>query len=153
MKMLPFHSHSTARVRLVTVEQAWVVAESVPVVHADQAYKILAPYFAAKDREHLVVLHLDSKHRAVSAEVVSIGTLSASLVHPREVFKAAILANARAIVVAHNHPSGDSHPSAEDFTIHSKLKDAGVLLDIPVLDFLVIVPGGYRSLADAEKRP
>lgn len=148
MKTLPFHPHSTARVRLVSVEQAWVVAEATPVTTAHDAHAILVSYFTTKDREHLVVLHLDSVHHAVSAEVVSIGTLSASLVHPREVFKAAILGNARAIVVAHNHPSGDSTPSDEDYSVCKKLKEAGALLDIPLLDFLVIVPGGFRSLCN-----
>src|SRR6187549_3373471 len=99
MKALPFHSSSTARVRLVTVEQAWVVAEGGPITAAYQASALLAPYFVAKDREHLVALHLDGSHRAISAEVVSVGTLTSAVVHPREIFKAAILANARALIV------------------------------------------------------
>ena len=146
MKTLPFHPYSTPRVRLVTVEQSWVVAEGLPVTHPSQASALLAPYFATKDREHLVVLHLDSAHRLISAEVVSVGTLSSTPVHPREVFKAAILANARSIIVAHNHPSGDPTPSQEDHSVFDKLKQAGSLLNIPVLDFLVIVPGGFCSL-------
>jgi DNA repair protein RadC len=90
------------------------------------------------DREHFVTVHLDRKHRVLSAEVTAIGVQSAVLVAPREVFRAAIAADAAAIVVAHNHPSGDPNPSPEDRELTRKLIEAGELLGIPVLDHVVL---------------
>lgn len=100
------------------------------------------------DREAFLVLLLDHKNRCVGVTVVSIGSLSASLVHPREVFKAAILANAAAIIVLHNHPSGDPTPSREDRDITSRLKRCGETLGIPLLDHVIVAMDGYRSLAE-----
>ncbi len=95
-----------------------------------------------KDREHFVCLHLDSRNRVTSMETVAVGTLNASLVHPREVFKAAILANAASVIVAHNHPSADVTPSSEDIALTKRLMEAGEILGIEVLDHIVV--GGER---------
>lgn len=148
MKTLPFHSSPTPRVRLVEVEQAWTVCEATPISMPAQAFAFLVPYFVNKDRERFVALHLDASHRPISAEVISVGVLNSAPVHPREVFKAAILANACAIVVAHNHPSGDLSPSVADRDVHTKLKDAGEILGIRLLDFLIVGPGQFLSLSD-----
>jgi len=104
---------------------------------------------AELDREAFVVLLLDQKNRVTGVHVVSIGSLAASLVHPREVFKTAILANAAAVLVVHNHPSGDPTPSREDREITERLVQCGQTLGIPVLDHVVIAADGYRSFADA----
>lgn len=101
------------------------------------------------DREAFVVLHFDQKNRTTGLHVVSIGSLSASLVHPREVFKAAILSNAACILVMHNHPSGDPTPSREDREITTRLKSAGETLGIPLLDHVVIASDGYRSFSES----
>jgi len=149
MKLIPFSPSSTPRVKLVTVEQCWIVSE-VQAIHGPyEASSFLAPYFAGKDREHFVALHLDAANQPLSVEVVSVGTLSASLVHPREVFKGAILANAHAIIAAHNHPTGRVEPSLADRAAYQKLKDAGELLDIKLLDFLVIGDGNYHSFSES----
>lgn len=111
-------------------------------------YDTFRDRFAQADREEFLVVPLDGKNRALGFHVVSVGTLTASLVHPREVFKAAILANAAAIVVVHNHPSGDPTPSAEDQAITERLKQAGALLGIRLLDHVVIGDGRYVSFAD-----
>ena len=95
-----------------------------------------------------VVLLLDHKNRVTGIDVVSIGSLSASLVHPREVFKAAVLANAAAILVLHNHPSGDPKPSEEDVKITARLAEAGGILGIPLLDHVVVAADGYTSFAE-----
>ena len=92
---------------------------------------------------------LDAKNRALGYHVASTGILNASLVHPREVFKVAILANAAALVVLHNHPSGDPLPSAEDYAITERLVAAGRLLGIRVLDHVVVGDDDYFSFADA----
>ncbi len=93
-------------------------------------------------------LLLDSKNRLLRDEVVSIGTLTASLVHPREVFRPAIREAAASIIVAHNHPSGDPSPSAEDMDVTARLRSAGELIGIPVLDHVILGAGTYTSLAE-----
>lgn len=93
-------------------------------------------------REHFVALYLDGRHRPIAHQVVSIGTASASLVHPREVFQPAILVGACAVIVAHNHPSGDPSPSREDREITQRLAQAGALLGISLLDSVVFTRTG-----------
>jgi DNA repair protein RadC len=111
-------------------------------------YEVFGERFAKVDREEFLDIMLDGKNRPLGFHVVSIGTLTASLVHPREVFKAAILANAAAIIVVHNHPSGDPTPSAEDVAITQRLRQAGELLGIRLLDHVVIGDGRYVAFAD-----
>ena len=127
------------RVRLVTVEQAVLkVRETTAVNSPTGAAEAVRELIGTKDREHFVVVHLDARHRMVSAELVSVGTLTSCLVHPREVFKGAFLANAAAIICAHNHPSGDLTPSPEDKALSDRLRDAGKMLGMPMLDFLIV---------------
>jgi DNA repair protein RadC len=125
------------------------VRYSEPIRVSADVFRFLHRKARRWDREHFLMLALDGKNRVVGFEIVSVGTLTASLVHPREVFKAAILTNAAAIVVAHNHPSGDPTPSAEDRAITERLKQAGELLGIAVLDHVVLGDSGYHSFADA----
>ncbi|OFW79013.1 MAG: hypothetical protein A2201_03005 [Alicyclobacillus sp. RIFOXYA1_FULL_53_8] len=113
---------------------------------ADDAARILYEYLDNEDREHFVVMLLDTKHKVTGINTVSIGSLDATIVHPREVFKAAILANASGIIVAHLHPSGDPTPSPEDIAVTRRLLEAGKVLGIDVLDHLVIGDRRYRSL-------
>jgi DNA repair protein RadC len=94
--------------------------------------------------ENFVALHLNVKHQLTGYQVVSHGTLSASLVHPREVFKAAVLNNAHCIVVAHNHPAGSTEPSREDLDTTRQLVAAGKLLGVEILDHLIV---SYRRVA------
>ena len=98
-------------------------------------------------KEHFVTLHLDGKNRIACKETVSIGTLNQSLVHPREVFKTALLSNAAAIILIHNHPTGDSTPSKEDIAITKRLKEAGDIIGVRVLDH-IIVGDSYRSFVE-----
>jgi DNA repair protein RadC len=91
-----------------------------------------------KTGEHFVVLMLDLKRRIIGIHTVSIGTLTETLVHPREVFKSAILANAHAIILGHNHPTGEPTPSIDDLDITRELIQAGEYLKIPVLDHIII---------------
>ena len=99
--------------------------------------------------EVFAILCLSTKHRVIAYHEVSRGSLDATLVHPREVFKAAILANASAIILTHNHPSGDPTPSADDRKVTSQLVAAGRLLDIPVHDHVVIGDGRFVSFAES----
>jgi DNA repair protein RadC len=101
------------------------------------------------DREHMISISLDSKNRPLHIHTVSIGSLNAAVVHPREVFKAAILANAACIALAHNHPSGDPSPSREDIEITKRIKECAELLGIQLLDHVIVGDlGTYYSLAD-----
>jgi len=113
----------------------------------DEVAKVFAEHLRHADREHFVVMLLCTQNRLIGVNTVSVGTLNAALVSPREVFKAAILANAASVVVGHNHPSGDPQPSPEDVQVTEVLRRAGELLDIPVLDHVVIGDcGRYASL-------
>ena len=106
-------------------------------------YKIVSEYLDGVDREHLVLLTLDTKNKITSISTICIGSLNASVVHPREVFKPAILSNAASIILAHNHPT----PSKEDISITRRIKDGGDLLGIKLLDHLII-GDDYTSLKE-----
>jgi DNA repair protein RadC len=137
--------HYRVRVRLVR-EKAGTFG---PAFHcAGDIAAALRDELGALDREQFCVLHLDVRHRLISREVVSIGHLSSALVHPREVFKAAILANAASVALVHNHPSGDAEPSKEDLDITRRLVRAGELLGIPVLDHVIVTSSGYCSVVE-----
>jgi DNA repair protein RadC len=109
---------------------------------AAHAAEILSTYLAGADREHLVVMLLNSKNRIIGINTVSVGHLSSSIAHPREILKPAILANAAALVLGHNHPSGEVTPSAEDVEITKRVFAAGDLLGIRLLDHLIIAEDG-----------
>jgi DNA repair protein RadC len=117
---------------------------------AEDVYAAFRQRFETLDREMFAVVLLDGKNQVIGFNVVSVGSLTAALVHPREVFKPAILANAAAIILVHNHPSGDPEPSAEDRAITARLKEAGELLGIRVLDHVVIGDGRHVSFADEQ---
>ena len=102
------------------------------------AARLIAEYIGEADREQFVVALLTVRHRLIGLHTVSIGCLTSSLVHPRECFKPAILASAAAVLVSHNHPSGDPEPSVEDVALTRRLASAGSLLGIELLDHLVL---------------
>jgi len=111
---------------------------------------LLAPLLAHKVVEHAGVLSLDTKHSVIGWDVIGIGSLDATVVHPREVFLTAILQHAAAIIVAHNHPSGDPVPSLDDKTLTARLSAAGGLLGIPLIDHVIIGHDGrYYSFREA----
>lgn len=99
-------------------------------------------------KEHFVCLFLNTKNQVIGEETLSIGSLNASIVHPREVFLAAIRRSSAAIICAHNHPSGDPTPSADDIEITRRLKEAGQIIGIEVLDHLIIGDGNFVSLKE-----
>lgn len=101
-----------------------------------------------QDREAFLCIHLTTKLAVASFEVVAVGTINSLLVHPREVFKGAVLANAGGIVVAHSHPSGEPEPSAEDLAITRRLVEAGELLGIPVHDHVIVAGERWLSLRE-----
>ena len=134
------------RVRLVR-ENPGALASRPEMDGPDAVAAVFAEHLKEADREHFVVMMLCVQNRLIGMHTVSVGTLNAALVSSREVFKAAILANAASVVVGHNHPSGDPTPSPEDLQVTRELRKAGELLDIPVLDHVIVGDAGrYVSL-------
>ena len=115
---------------------------------AEQVFRWVSPELAGLERERFLILLLDGKHRLQRMEQISEGTLTTSLVHPREVFRSAVRESAAALIAVHNHPSGDPEPSAEDLEVTRRLRRAGRLLGIPLLDHVVVGAGRYVSLRD-----
>lgn len=109
------------------------------------AYSLLRTYLAGSDREHFVAVLADTKNKVIGINTVSVGALNTTIVHPREVFKPAILCNAASVLLAHNHPSGDATPSEDDKAMTQRLCDAGTILGITVLDHIIIGENGYFS--------
>ncbi|MFS0567533.1 JAB domain-containing protein, partial [Brevibacillus invocatus] len=116
---------------------------------ASDAAGLFRQFLDATDREAFLLLCLSTKNEPVAIHLVSVGSLDSSIVHPREVFKAAILSNCSSVIVAHNHPSGDPTPSREDIEVTKRLQEAGELLGIPVLDHIILGhEGAYVSLKE-----
>jgi DNA repair protein RadC len=101
---------------------------------------VFREWFGAQDREHFGALLLDGRHCIIGATMISRGTANTTLVHPREVFRTAFLANSSALIVGHNHPSGQVSASQEDLAVFERLKKVGDLLGIPVIDSIVVGP-------------
>lgn len=125
--------------------------DGVPIRSPRDVFAFMAPYAEREVGESFWILPLDSQHRLVGAgpTVITRGILNSSLVHPREVFLAAIAASAAAVILVHNHPSGDPTPSADDRVVTEQLVAAGRLLDIPVHDHVIVGRGRYTSFAEA----
>lgn len=119
-----------------------------PIKSAKDVFEYASQRLLGKNKEYFMILLLDSKNRIIKDEIVSIGTLNASLIHPREVFKSAIKESANSIILVHNHPSGDPSPSKEDEEITKRIFDAGELLNIKVLDHVIIGNEKYHSFKE-----
>ena len=115
---------------------------------ASEAARFLHSLMADSMREEFHALMLDSRHRLLGHRVMSIGSLQSSIVHPREVFRPAIRLAAAALVVGHNHPSGDPSPSSEDQAVTDRLKEVGSIIGIQLLDHLVLGESRYHSFAE-----
>ena len=109
------------------------------------SYNLLKYFLEDKDREYFIVAALDIKNQPVSVHVCHVGSLNACIVHPREVMKSAILSNAASIIVGHNHPSGHTTPSEEDHKVTKRLKEAGEILGIELLDHIIVGTDSYLS--------
>lgn len=131
-------------VRISMVKEKKVPYTSEVINGPEKAAKLAETILKDADREYLLVISVDSKGRPLAIEIVSIGTVNATLAEPREIFKHAILANAAGIILVHNHPSGDCIPSEEDEEMTRRISESGKLLGIPVRDH-VIIGDGYFS--------
>lgn len=123
------------------------VGDRAQVTSPEDAYAIVAPLLAGRDREHCLLVNLDVKHRLLGVATVSVGSVDHTFMGPREIFREALLAGASAVFVAHNHPSGDPTPSADDRSVTRRLASAGATLGIDLLDHLVIGAQDFVSLA------
>ena len=118
--------------------------EQITISTPSDAYTALTRYHR-KQKEHFLVLTLNGAHEIQAIRIVSMGIVNRSIVHPREIFYEAIKDLSAAIIVAHNHPSGNFEPSTDDHEVTRRLKEAGDILGIPVLDHLVFSSRGYYS--------
>jgi DNA repair protein RadC len=124
-------------------------SDNKPVFSSSHAvFSYFAPRFKSVKKEFFICMLLDAKNRLIRECRISEGTLTNSLIHPREAFKEAIRESAAAVIFVHNHPSGDPAPSREDVAITERLKSAGEIVGIPVLDHIVIGDGEYVSLKE-----
>jgi DNA repair protein RadC len=124
--------------------------KDIQVRGPEDIYQALSRYHR-KRKENFLVITLNGAHQVISIRIVTIGLINRSLVHPREVFIEAIRDNAAAVTVAHNHPSGNFLPSPEDYEVTSRLKKAGDIIGIPVLDHIVFSHKGYYSFLEHEE--
>lgn len=129
------------------------VDEVININESSDVYEMVKDELVSSDRERFLSVMLTSKNHLIGVETVSVGSISATIITPRDVFKSAILANAISIILCHNHPSGDLVPSDSDIKITKHLIEAGELLGVRVLDHLIVSNQGYKSLRDYCKFP
>lgn len=125
-------------VSIKMVKEKSIKYETRIISTPNDAQYLFRRFLEDSDREQLIVVSLDTKNQPTTINVASIGSLNSSIVHPREIFKSAILSNANSIIIAHNHPSGDVNPSKEDISITKRLKECGELIGINLIDHIII---------------
>lgn len=141
-RYIPVYHIELVRDRLIKVEPRPSIQNSNDVV------AILQDELLNADREKLVCLMLNTKNVVIAMDIVSVGSLTASVAHPREIFKSAILKNAASIILSHGHPSGDPTPSREDIQLTDRISKAGDILGIKLLDHIIIGEQGAYSFRD-----
>ncbi|MGM0711917.1 DNA repair protein RadC [Brevibacillus parabrevis] len=122
--------------------------EQYTVRSPKDVFELLEPDFRYETKEHFTCLFLNTKNRVIFKEIISIGSFNSAIVHPREVFRAAIKRCSASLICAHNHPSGDSTPSTEDLILTKRLRDAGEIIGIEVLDHVIIGGNRFYSLKE-----
>ncbi|MFA5823215.1 MAG: DNA repair protein RadC [Thermodesulfovibrionales bacterium] len=130
----------------LTIQEGTAEYVANTIIDAETVYALFS-FLQQETKEHFIALHLDAKNRILCIDRVSAGTMTNSLIHPREVFKTALLSSAASLLLIHNHPSGDPTPSRDDISITEKLRGAGEIMGIAVLDH-VIIGDGYVSLKE-----
>lgn len=146
-KYIPLYRIELVRERLIPIKPR-------PAIHnPDDIVAILRDELLKADREKLVCVMLNAKNVVIGMDIVSVGTLTSSLASGREIFKAAILLNSAAIILSHNHPSGDATPSREDIQLTDRISKAGEILGIKLLDHIIIAEHGNYSFSQAGRLP
>ncbi len=135
--------------KVMLVREASISIPNKSIQTPEDAARIVTEYLSGVDREHFVGLYLNSANNLIAIHTVSVGTLNSSLVHPREVFKLALMVNAASVIVSHNHPSGNIEPSSEDIAITKQLVEAGKILGVPLHDHIIVTEGnGFTSFVE-----
>ncbi|MBK5348539.1 DNA repair protein RadC [Bacillus sp. TH44] len=135
-------------VQIKLVREKSILYSGRQIRSAKDAFNLFRDFLGDVDREHFIVLCLDTKNQPTLIQTVHIGSLNSSIVHPREVLKSALLSNAASIIVAHNHPSDNSSPSPEDIQVTKRLENACDILGMNLLDHLIICTDNYSSIKE-----
>ena len=144
-------SNVAKRINIVSikmVKESSFLYQTRQILSPNDAYEMIKEQLEGLDREQFIIACLNTKNEPTNISVVSVGSLNKAIVHPREVFKTAILSNAASIMAFHNHPSGETTPSQQDIQLTNRLYQAGELLGIKLLDHLIIGDGTFTSLKE-----
>ena len=144
-------SNVAKRINIVSikmVKESSFLYQTRQILSPNDAYEMIKEQLEGLDREQFIIACLNTKNEPTNISVVAVGTLNKAIVHPREVFKTAILSNAASIMAFHNHPSGNAEPSQQDIQLTHRLVEAGELLGIKLLDHLIIGDGTFTSLKE-----
>ena len=144
-------SNVAKRINIVSikmVKESSFLYQTRQILSPNDAYEMIKEQLEGLDREQFIIACLNTKNEPTNISVVAVGSLNKAIVHPREVFKTAILSNAASIMAFHNHPSGDTEPSQQDIQLTNRLYEAGELLGIKLLDHLIIGDGTFTSLKE-----
>ena len=144
-------SNIAKRINIVSikmVKESSFLYQTRQILSPNDAYEMIKEQLEGLDREQFIIACLNTKNEPTNISVVSVGSLNKAIVHPREVFKTAILSNAASIMAFHNHPSGETTPSQQDIQLTNRLYEAGELLSIKLLDHLIIGDGTFTSLKE-----
>ena len=144
-------SNVAKRINIVSikmVKESSFLYQTRQILSPNDAYEMIKEQLEGLDREQFIIACLNTKNEPTNISVVSVGSLNKAIVHPREVFKTAILSNAASIMAFHNHPSGETTPSQQDIQLTHRLYEAGELLGIKLLDHLIIGDGTFTSLKE-----
>ena len=132
--------------RRIQMQSKWLSDKKI--TSPQDVADIFVPLLRDEVKEKFLVVCLNSANKIIRYEIISIGSLNSSVVHPREVFKAAIENNSASIILIHNHPSGNPEPSNEDISITRKIVESGKIMDIPVFDHIIIAGNGHTSFVE-----
>ena len=144
-------SNVAKRINVVSikmVKESSFLYQTRQILSPYDAYDMIKEQLEGLDREQFIIACLNTKNEPTNISVVSVGSLNKAIVHPREVFKTAILSNAASIMAFHNHPSGETTPSQQDIQLTNRLYEAGELLGIKLLDHLIIGDNSFTSLKE-----
>lgn len=143
---------ASKRVNIVSIQlvrESSVLYSNRKIESPNEGVELVRKYLENFDREKLIVVGLDNRNQPTFIDTISIGTINSSLVHPREVFKSAILSNSASIIMFHNHPSGETEASKEDINITYRIKEAGKIIGINLIDHIIIGSNGrFASLKE-----
>ena len=144
-------SNVAKRINIVSikmVKESSFLYQIRQILSPNDAYEMIKEQLEGLDREQFIIACLNTKNEPTNISVVAVGSLNKAIVHPREVFKTAILSNAASVMAFHNHPSGETTPSQQDIQLTNRLYEAGELLGIKLLDHLIIGDGTFTSLKE-----